>query len=540
MLATTTRRHCHAVPLLHDYLIDTAARRPEHVALVTDERRWTYRELAGACRALAGFFADAGVTPGDRVVVLGENDARTCIAFWAALEANAVPVVVSPHIREKKLEYILGDCRPRALLAAAHRAAAFARPAAESPHLLRTVLWGDVDRELLPRVPNGADWDDACAPERDPGREPARRRIDVDLASIIYTSGSTGDAKGVMHTHRSMRTAATSIGAYLEKTQDDVIYSALPLSFDYGLYQMIMAFAAGARLVLERSFGLPVHALRRMAEEKATVFPGVPTMFAMLDGVSPSESVCLGAVRCVTNTAAALARKHVTSIRRLFPRARIWSMYGLTECKRVSYLPPEDLERKPGSVGIAIPNTEVWLCDERGEPVPAGAVGEVVVRGGTVMAGYWEKPEATAKVLVPGPMPGERVLRTGDYAVSDHDGYLYFLGRSDDVIKCRGEKVAPREVEEAILDVPGVREVAVVAVPDPILGQAPKAHVVLSPGATLGARDLLHECRKRLEPHMVPKEIVIRTELPTTLTGKVSKRELETEATNEGVIRVAD
>src|SRR5690606_19127501 len=195
-------------------------------------------------------------------------------------------------------------------------------------------------------------------------------------------------------------------------------------------------------------------------------FPGVPTMFAMIDGLE--GVVPLDGVRYVTNTAAALMRKHVSAVRRVFPSARIYSMYGLTECKRVSYLPPEELERKPLSVGVAIPNTEVWVVDEAGQRVRPGQVGKVVVRGATVMAGYWEKPVETAGRLRPGHIPSERWLWTGDWATVDAEGYLYFLGRSDDVIKSRGEKLAPREVEEAILDIPGVREVVVVGVPDPI------------------------------------------------------------------------
>ena len=192
----------------------------------------------------------------------------------------------------------------------------------------------------------------------------------------------------------------------------------------------------------------------------------------------------------------------------------------------MSFLPPDDLERKPGSVGIAIPNTEVWVVDERGVRVAPGEVGQVVVRGATVMAGYWEKPEATAVRLKPGPVPGERMLFTGDWATLDEDGYLYFVGRSDDVIKSRGEKVAPREVEEALLDIPGIREAAVVGVPDPILGEAPKAFIVLEPGVVLTPREVMLDCRKRLEAHMVPKEIVVRPDLPKTTTGKVRKAAL--------------
>ena len=198
-------------------------------------------------------------------------------------------------------------------------------------------------------------------------------------------------------------------------------------------------------------------------------------------------------------------------------------MYGLTECKRCSFLPPEDLERKPTSVGIAIPNTELWIVDEQGQKVGPDVVGQLVIRGATVMKGYWEKPEATAKRLKPGPLPGEQVLYTGDYCRLDEEGYLYFVGRMDDIIKTRGEKVAPKEVENVLFDVAGVKEAAVIGVPDELLGQAIKAFVVLEQGATLSERDLLRACQERLESFCVPKYVELVAELPKTDTGKIKK-----------------
>jgi acyl-coenzyme A synthetase/AMP-(fatty) acid ligase len=198
-------------------------------------------------------------------------------------------------------------------------------------------------------------------------------------------------------------------------------------------------------------------------------------------------------------------------------------MYGLTECKRCTYLPPKDLQRKPGSVGIAIPNTELWIVDENDRRVGPGVVGQLVIRGATVMKGYWEKPEATAKKLKPGPLPGEMVLYTGDYCKLDQEGYLYFVGRMDDVIKSRGEKVAPKEVELVLMNIPGVKEAAVIGVPDPILGHAVKAFVVLETGTDLHERQLQKECQSRLENFMVPKYIVTVPSLPKTDTGKIRK-----------------
>ena len=225
----------------------------------------------------------------------------------------------------------------------------------------------------------------------------------------------------------------------------------------------------------------------------------------------------------MTNTAAALPVKHITMLREIFPEARIYSMYGLTECKRCTYLPPKDIDRKPASVGVAIPNTELWIVDENDNRVGPNEVGQLVIRGATVMRGYWEKPEETAKKLRPGPLPGELVLYTGDFCKLDEEGYLYFVGRMDDIIKSRGEKVAPKEVENAIVDIPGVKEVAVVGVPDELLGQAVKAFVVLEAGSTLTPKEIERECRARLEDFMVPRQIELRDDLPKTTTGKIKK-----------------
>ena len=211
----------------------------------------------------------------------------------------------------------------------------------------------------------------------------------------------------------------------------------------------------------------------------------MPTIFAVLAELKNLKDYDFSKIRYVTNTAAALPVKHITMLRDLFPTARIYSMYGLTECKRCTYLPPEDIDRKPTSVGIAIPNTELWLVDEDGNRVGPNKVGQLVIRGATVMRGYWEKPEATAKKLKPGPLPGEMVLYTGDFCRLDDEGYLYFVGRMDDIIKSRGEKVAPKEVENVLYNITGVRDAAVIGVPDDILGQAVKAFVVLEAGVAL-------------------------------------------------------
>jgi acyl-CoA synthetase (AMP-forming)/AMP-acid ligase II len=299
--------------------------------------------------------------------------------------------------------------------------------------------------------------------------------------------------------------------------------NALPLSFDYGLYQLLMAFYMGGTLLLERSFAYPVQVLQRMAAEWVTGFPGVPTMFAMLLRMDLSR-YDLHSLRYITNTAAALPPSHIQQIRRLFPWARLYSMYGLTETKRTLYLPPEQLDARPDSVGIPIPGTEAWLADEKGGRLGPGEVGELVISGPHVMQGYWQNPEATARRF--GTLAdGRRVCYSGDLFRRDEAGYFYFVGRKDDMIKSRGEKVAPKEIENVLYTLPGVVEAAVVGVPDAVLGQAIKA-VIVRDGDGLDEAAVLRHCRAHLEDFMIPQMVAFRETLPKTSSGKIRKTEL--------------
>lgn len=511
-----------AVPLLQDFITRAAQRAPDKQALVCMKQRLTFRELDQRSNALAHSLIARGVRPGERVLVFADNTPETVISYWGVLKANAIVSVVNPLTKADKLTYLLNDCRASALISDAHLAKVFSEASVGNQHLKAVLVTGNYPAEKLAALPGGAAFDAALA-EQSGATPPPKQRIDIDLASIIYTSGSTGDPKGVMLTHRNQITAATSVGSYLGYAEDDVVLSALPLSFDYGLYQMILCARVGARLVLERSFTYATQVLNQMVAEQATVFPGVPTMFAIMAELNNIGDFDFSKVRMTTNTAAALHQKHIDALKRVFPNARIFSMYGLTECKRCTYLPPEDIDRKAGSVGIAIPNTEVWVVDDQGQRCAPGQVGELVVRGATVMRGYWEKPEATAKRLKPGPLPGEMMLYSGDLCTQDADGYVYFAGRMDDMIKSRGEKVAPKEVENALVAIDGVKEAAVIGVPDDLLGSAIKAFVVLEQGADLVEKQIQNECRARLENFMVPKFVVIVEDLPKTTTGKIKK-----------------
>lgn len=510
--------------MLHDFLTQAARDSPGAHAISAGGANLTYGQLGHHATAVAHSLRASGVQAGDRVIVLSPNTITAAVGFWGVAMCGAVVVMISPRTPAHKLAWVLEDADAAALIT--DESLVGVAVAAGLTKLRAVVVAGPASAlaDLSHRV-HSVTLDDAVAAgsqAADDLRVPARK----DLAALIYTSGSSGEPKAVMVTHGNVDAAATAISGYLNLTSRDVLLCALPLSFDYGLYQMIMSVKAGARLVLERSFDLPGQILNTIVRERVTVFPGVPTMFAMLARLPSPERWDLTGVRTITSTGSALASEQVAWLRDAFPRAQIFSMYGLTECKRCTYLPPVDLERKPASVGVAIPGNEIWLVDAEDRVVAAGEVGELVVRGPTVMAGYWRRPEETARRLRPGLDPGEFVLHTGDLCRLDDDGYLYFVSRMDDVIKSRGEKVAPAEVEAALRSSPGVLEAAVVGRPDEVLGQAIRAFVVVADRSQVTPAVLRAACRERLEPFMVPQAIDIVDAMPRTTNGKIEKAAL--------------
>jgi acyl-CoA synthetase (AMP-forming)/AMP-acid ligase II len=354
---------------------------------------------------------------------------------------------------------------------------------------------------------------------------PPKHAIDIDIAALIYTSGSTGNPKGVVMTHLNMVAAATSVTTYLKNTPDDIVLNLLPLSSSYGLYQVLMSFKTGGTVIFERSIMYPHTVLQRLIDERVTGLPIVPTIAAVLLSVDLTQ-YCFPSLRYITNAGAALPTKHVIRLRQLLPQAQLYLMYGLTECKRVSYLSPEQVDRRPNSVGKAMPNTEVYIVDEQGRPLPPDEVGELVVRGANVMKGYWKLPQETAKMLRPGPVPGEQVLYTGDLFRMDEEGFLYWMGRKDDIIKSRGEKVSPIEVENVLYALSGVAMAAVVGVPDGTLGQVVMAVITLNEGAILSQKDVLHHCTKHLARFMIPKIVKFCEAMPKTAAGKIDKLKL--------------
>jgi long-chain acyl-CoA synthetase len=505
--------------LLHHLLERTAARTPHQEALVFEDQRLSYADVNLQADRLAAALQARGVKVGDRVATLLDNSTQAVVSLWATLKCGAVFMPVNPLTKRDKLAYLLNDARASVLIAHAVLMPEVEAAMAQTSSVHTAWMVG-ASRELRR-------WDARCAawPALDVQAvelEPVRL-IDQDLAAIIYTSGSTGEPKGVMLSHLNMRSAARSVSSYLQLQSTDRISCALPLAFDYGLYQVLMAARVGATVVLERSFAFPVKVMDVLARERVTVFPGVPTMFALLMNLKSIKATSLPNLRLITNTAAALSEHHIQQLRSLFPQAQLYSMYGLTECKRVTYLPPDQLDIRPTSVGRGMPNEEVWLIDEAGRRLPPGCTGELVIRGSHVMRGYWDKPAATAERLHIDPLTGHTVLHSGDIFRTDSEGYLYFVARRDDIIKSRGEKVSPREVENVLYGLDGVLEAAVIGVSDAVLGEAVKAFISLRDGVVLTEREVLRHCQSRLESFMVPKTVIFVDELPKTDTGKIKK-----------------
>ncbi len=499
--------------LMTDDLFAAAASRPDHEAVVAGDERLNYSQLAERASRFAGMLLASGVQRGDRVVLFMENVANTVVCIYGTWLAGAATVIVNPQTRTDKLDYIVKDA-----------AATFMVYDQLLARIAEPVLTAGT---LLGSAVNDADFSGLLA-----RTEPADLQFvnALDLAALIYTSGSTGNPKGVMVSHQNMMFTCASLVEYLRLDSDDRIMNVLPLAFDYGLYQVFVAVRLGATLVLERNFSFPVNTMKRIAEEQVTVFPGVPTVFASLVSLQKRQPAELASVRRITNTAAHLPDDFTATIRTLFPNALIYRMYGLTECKRVCYLEPELVDSKPGSVGKAIPGTEVFLLDDNDEPVAPGGTGVLHVRGPHVMLGYWNLPEQTAHMLKPGRLPYERILCTHDLFRMDEDGFLYFEGRSDDIIKSRGEKVSPAEVENALHAIAGVREAAVVGEADELLGEKVVAYIVPEEGSELDERVLRREAMARLEGFMVPAEFRFLSELPQTATGKVHRKSLQSAA----------
>lgn len=491
---------------IEQYLRDSTARNGAHTAVVAGDVRLSYDRFLDFSARMATTFRTRGVARGDRVLIVLDNGWQAAVAVFATWIAGAVICPVNPSTKGPRLSQIARDCRPAMVVAEGR---------------LERLIESVDELAAVPRLLTGA------GAGFDAGLEAAsfagEDLPDSDLGALIYTSGSTGEPKGVMFAHENMDAAARSITSYLENTADDRILVVLPMSFGYGLNQLVTAILTGATLVIEKSFAFPQAIFEKIRDERITGFPLVPAMAAMMMQARDLDPSLFASLRYMTSAAAPLPLAHLDRLRACLPHVRFYVMYGQTECTRATYLPPDEIDLKRGSVGIAIPGARAEVVDEAGMPVPPGAVGELVISGPNVMRGYWGNEAATRRALRPDPRDGALRLHTGDLFTADADGYLTFVARTDDIIKSRGEKVAPKAVEDVLHRMPGIAEALVVGVPHDILGQAVKAVVVASDTA-LTELDVMRFCAQNLEDHMVPKTVEFRDFLPRTESGKASRR----------------
>lgn len=500
--------------LLHDYIVRSAQATPGKIGLVCGRSRTAYGELAAAAGSWAGYLVDSGLAKGDRAAVYLENSPEAVTAIFGILQAGGCIVIVNPSTQAKRLGFILENCGAKFLVAAREKAPTVADALSQCSVPPRVLWAGEGD------VPGGVDFGDVCREKR---AAPVVRVTDDDLAAIIYTSGSTGVPKGVTMLHRNVDAAVRIVGGYLANNPDDIILSVLALSASYGLLQLLVTFMTGGCLVLEKGAGYPYEIVKRIKDERVTGFAGTPTLFAILLTLEGLEKEDFSHLRYVTNAAAALPASFVPKLRAIFPHTKIYLMHGLTECLRTTFLPPEEVDRRPTSVGRGMPGVELWIEGPDGKKLGAGEVGELMVRSPTVMQGYWNDPEGTAKTLKPGRNPQDTVLRTHDLFTMDKEGYFHFVARADELIKCRGEKVSPIEVEDAVYLLDAVQETRVIGVPDPVLGQAIKAEIVLKEGRTLVVQEVKAHCRRNLEDFKVPQMVEFVASLPKTAGGKIKR-----------------
>ncbi len=511
--------------LVHQFLETSAGRQGEKIALVCGDRRASYAELESEASRIATALAHLDVQAQDRVIILMENSIASVVALFGILKAGAIFIMLNSTLKPRKLNYILRDSGAKVVIAHARHKETLAAAGVGATDLRHIIWYAAADEDLpldCPQGPAAISWSQALSNTK--GRVPARRILDIDLATIIYTSGSTGEPKGVMSTHLNMVSVARSIMQYLQNTPEDIIFNALPLAFDYGLYQVLMAFAFGGSVILEKSFMYPLSIVSQIAAEKVTGLPLVPTMLALLLEKCDLAGEDLHALRYVTNTAAHLPQPLIKKLRAQLPRVRIYAMYGLTECKRVAYLPPEDIDRKPGSVGLPIPNTQVFILDAQGREAAPGEIGELVVRGANVMQGYWNAPAETARTFRTGRYRSDALLFSGDLFKKDEEGYLYFIARKDDLIKTKGERVSPKEIENALFELEGICEAAAFGIPDTIDGQSIVACVAIKADFGLTRQMILSHCRKNLESFMMPKRLEVFPSLPKKPNGKIDRQ----------------
>jgi acyl-CoA ligase (AMP-forming) (exosortase A-associated) len=508
--------------LIHHMLRSSAERFPEKEALVHGNRRMKYDEVYRVVRSLAYGLKSAGLERGDRLGIYLEPSIEQSLSIFSASAADAAFVPINHLLFPEQVGHIMSDCRMKGLITTKAKLATLLPMLRRVPSLVFIVVLdeGEAPEVDLPLY----SFEQFCALAAPAQAEVC---IEKDLAAILYTSGSTGKPKGVMLTHAQIMAGASIVSTYLGITDKERILAVLPFSFDAGMNQIMTAFQQGGTIVLI-NFTFAREITTALKKEKITGLAGVPTVWTLLSHPqSTLHKTELPDLRYISNTGGAMPQTVLANLRKMLPTTKVFLMYGLTEAFRSTYLPPEELDRRPTSIGKAIPNTEILVINDQGQLCKPGEVGELVHRGPTVSLGYWGKPELTNQVLRVHPLvtpelqDGEKVCYSGDLVKTDEDGFIYYVGRKDTMIKSSGFRISPTEVEESLFQSGKVRHAAVIGVPDEVLGQHIKAFVVPKDEDCRDADALISVCAERMPKYMVPKAIEFVEELPKTTSGKV-------------------
>jgi acyl-CoA ligase (AMP-forming) (exosortase A-associated) len=515
--------------LIQELVLESASREPEKIALVYQKQAITFARLDDRVNQAADLFLTLGIQKSERVAIFLEKRTENIAAMLAAVRAGGVFVPVNPLLKGEQVVHILRDCNVRILVTSDDRLQTLA-PYLSDCRDIRAVVVLDSEAHVNSALSHIklVSWQQGLA---EASKKPRHRVIDGDMAAILYTSGSTGKPKGVVLSHRNIVAGAKSVAQYLELTSSDRILSVLPLSFDYGLNQITTALLAGGTAVL-MNYLFPRDVIKAVADEKITGLAAVPPLWVQLAQL-PWPSSVADHLRYITNSGGHMPEPTLRALRNVLPKTKPFLMYGLTEAFRSTYLPPDQVDKRPDSIGKAIPNAEILVVREDGSDCPPNEPGELVHRGVHVSLGYWNDVEKTAERFkpVPGQLSGlvmtEMAVWSGDTVKRDEEGYLYFISRRDEMIKTSGYRVSPTEVEEVIYATGLVSEAAAFGVAHPTLGQAIVVVVMAKADQQFSPEALVAKTKAELPAFMVPHKIILSSEsLPRNPNGKIDRKAL--------------
>ncbi|MEM7600789.1 MAG: class I adenylate-forming enzyme family protein [Verrucomicrobiota bacterium] len=468
----------------------------------------TFSETERQVRSLAGFLVSLGVKRGDRVAIHLQNRVEIAVALFAVAQVGATYVVLNSRLKPRGLEKILDQAEPVAIVFDESTESNL-EGAEGIPTRIRI---GEAS------LPGQISWDDAIshAPSSDPWPG-----YDVDAACLVFTSGSTGTPRGVTLSHDNICYVVGAIQDRLKYKADDTIGCFLPLAFDYGLYQIFLAAQSGAKLYIGDPDQVGPRLPQVMKQAAVSVLPGVPSVYAALIALGRRRPLDLPELRAITNTGERLPQSYIQEFQKMFPGLEVFVMYGLTECKRVSIMTPEELLSHPDSVGRALSGTEVYAVDEEGNRLESGEVGELVVRGRHVAHGYLRAPEETAKRFRKRAPESAVELFTGDSGSVDAEGFLYFSARADDLLKHRGNRISPVEIENEACTLEGIVEASLLK-----RESDDTLHLFVTTSLPIEQDVILRQLSESLEPAKVPEFVVMLDAMPKSMNGKIDRKEL--------------